>query len=189
MKTNSIYIRVILILSIVIPILVALLIFTPFKMGLSGEWVSFLPTLNAILNTTTAICLIVAVIAVKQGNVKTHSFFMLSGLILGALFLVSYVLYHANAVTVKYGDITHDGNLSAEELLQVGNWRLFYLSILLSHIGFSIVVVPLVLFSFYYALTEQVERHKKLVKFTFPIWLYVSVTGVIVYFMISPYYI
>lgn len=189
MKTNRLYKKIIIALSIAIPLLVALLIFTPFKLGMSGDWISSLPMLNAFLNSTTALCLIIAVIAVKNQNIKLHSTFMLFGLILGACFLLSYVLYHSNAVTVKYGDINHDGIIDPEELLAVGNWRLIYLVVLLSHIGFSIIVVPLVLFAFYYALTDKINQHKKLVKFTFPIWLYVSVTGVIVYFMISPYYI
>ncbi|MFY0600481.1 MAG: DUF420 domain-containing protein [Cyclobacteriaceae bacterium] len=186
---NKLYIRIIIVLSIVIPVAVAFLLFTPFDLGLSGEWIGSLPSLNAILNSSTAVCLVLAVIAVKKGNVKVHSGFMLTGLVLGCLFLISYVLYHSNTDAVKFGDLNHDSLVDAEELIKVGAMRTIYLFILLSHIGFSIVVVPFVLLAFYFALSDNIEKHKRIVKFTFPIWLYVSVTGVIVYLMISPYYI
>lgn len=114
---------------------------------------------------------------------------MLTGLLLGSLFLILYVLYHSNSVSVIYGDVNHDGVLDAQERLNVGAFRSVYIFTLLSHIALSIIVVPFVLMSFYFALTEQFDKHKKIVKYTFPIWLYVSVTGVIVYLMISPYYL
>ena len=99
------------------------------------------------------------------------------------------MIYHSSVDSVKFGDLDHDGMLSAEESLQVGNTRLIYLLVLASHILLSIVEVPLVLFAFYYSLNNQIDRHKKIVRFTFPIWLYVSITGVIVYLMVKPYYI
>ena len=119
---------------------------------------------------------------------KLHRSFMFASLILGVFFLISYVLYHSSVESVKFGDINHDGMVSDAELLKVGTSRVIYLVILASHILLSILVVPFVLFAFYYALSDQIERHKKMVKYTYPVWLYVSITGVVVYFMIKPYY-
>ena len=173
--------------SIVVPLVVAVLIFTPQKLSL-GEWVQLLPTLNAVLNSSTAMLLLLALIMVKRGNITLHRTFMTTGLILGALFLVSYVIYHASSPSVKFGDLNGDGLLSAEELAAVGSQRGIYVFVLLSHILLSIVVLPLVLFAFYFAWSNKIDRHKKLVKWTFPIWFYVSITGVVVYLMINPYY-
>lgn len=147
-----------------------------------------LPSLNAVLNSTTAVLLIAAFFAIKAKKIVLHRSLMLTSLALGALFLVSYILYHSSTATTIFGDIDHNGTLDPSELEQLGNSRLVYLIILLSHIALSFVVVPFVLMAFYFALSDQIDRHKKIVKFTFPIWLYVSITGVIVYLMISPYY-
>lgn len=126
--------------------------------------------------------------SVKNGNIKLHRTFMFASFFLGVLFLLSYVLYHSSVESVKFGDINFDGELSEEEIAKAGTSRTIYLVILASHILLSILVVPFVLFAFYYALTNQIERHKKIVKFTYPVWLYVSITGVVVYFLIKPYY-
>ncbi len=184
---NKKYLAVIYAISILIPIVVALLILFPTNLGM-GEWVKLLPSIHAIINSLTIITLIIALIAIKKGNIVAHRSFMFISLFLGVLFLISYILYHSNIDSVKFGDFNHDGKLSENELVNIGNSRVVYLIILASHILFSILVVPFVLFSFYFALTNQIERHKKIVKFTFPVWLYVSITGVIVYFMIKPYY-
>lgn len=189
MKTNKLYYRIILVVSIAIPLVVALLLFTSFDLGLDAVWIKYLPTVNAFLNSATAICLVLALISIKKSNIRWHSGFMMTGLILGSLFLISYVLYHSNSQSVVYGDANHDGILDPNETLAVGAVRSMYVFILLSHIALSIIVVPFVLLSFYFAVTDQIVRHRKIVKFTFPIWLYVSVTGVIVYLMISPYYL
>lgn len=185
---NPTSLKVIYVVSIVIPAVVAILLFTPLNLGISGEWVKFLPTLNAVVNSLTSVVLIGAFIAVKNKNVTLHKSLMLTALFLGVVFLLSYVLYHSSSTTVKFGDANHDGVLSAEELAEVGMMRGIYVFILLSHIVLSIGVVPLVLLAFQRALTGQIDKHRKLVKFTFPVWLYVSITGVIVYLMISPYY-
>ncbi|MEP0367582.1 MAG: DUF420 domain-containing protein [Cyclobacteriaceae bacterium] len=189
MKSNKLYLRIIIGISIAIPVVVALLLYTPFNLGLDAEWIGFLPTLNAILNSSTAVCLILALVAIKAQKVDFHKLLMTLGLLFGSVFLISYVLYHSNSSSVIFGDIDHDGVLSSAELSQVGTMRTVYVFTLLSHIALSIVVVPFVLLAFYFALTDQIARHKKLVKFTFPIWLYVSITGVLVYLMVSPYYL
>lgn len=107
---------------------------------------------------------------------------------LSSLFLVSYILFHYLNPETKFGDLNGDGILSPEETAAVGSIRTVYLVILTSHIILAAAVLPLILLSFYRGLQMQVAKHKKLVRWTFPIWLYVTVTGVIVYFMIAPYY-
>ncbi|WP_420319223.1 DUF420 domain-containing protein [Ekhidna sp.] len=182
------YLRIIYLISILIPLVVAFLIFFPTKLSMSGDWVKMLPGLHAMVNSLTVVTLIAALVAIKKGNVRVHRSFMFASLFLGVLFLLSYVTYHSSVESVKYGDLNHDGNVDESELAVAGTSRVVYLVILASHILLSILVVPFVLFAFYYALSNQIERHKKMVKFTYPVWLYVSITGVIVYFMIKPYY-
>ncbi len=161
-------------LSIVIPLAVAVLLGLPTKLDL-GDWVYNLPHVIGVINTLTAICLILAIVFVKRKNIVLHKKFNSAAFILGAIFLLCYVTYHASAPSTSYGG----GDTS----------KYIYYFFLISHILLSIGVVPLVLLAFYYALNDMIDKHKQIVKFTFPIWLYVSVTGVIVYLMISPYYI
>jgi putative membrane protein len=150
---------------------ISVLFYLPLKGTMN---VSLLPRLNAILNSSTAVALVLGFIFVKNGNIKMHRFAMFLAFTLSTMFLVSYVLYHANAQhTVFPTD---------------NSFKYVYYLVLLTHILLSIVVVPLVLSSIYFGITNQIEKHKKVVKYTFPIWLYVSITGVIVYIMISPYY-
>ncbi|MFY0606873.1 MAG: DUF420 domain-containing protein [Cyclobacteriaceae bacterium] len=184
------FLRVIIGLSLLIPIAVAILIFTPYKTSFGElDWIRALPGFHALVNSVTAILLIGAVIAIKKGMITLHKRLMLLCFFMGALFLASYILYHSSVDTTIYGDLDHNGELSLQELEALGVWRSVYLFTLFSHILLSIVVVPFVLLAFYYALTNKIEKHKKIVKGTFPIWLYVSVTGVLVYLMISPYYL
>jgi putative membrane protein len=103
-------------------------------------------------------------------------------------FLVMYIAYHMTAVSAVYGDINADGLLDETEKTNAGSIRYVYLFILLTHILLSIIIIPMVLITYVRALAQQFDRHKKLAKITFPIWLYVAVTGVLVYLMISPYY-
>ncbi|MEO9872993.1 DUF420 domain-containing protein [Ekhidna sp.] len=185
---NKTYLRIIYLISILIPLVVAFLIFFPSKLGIAGDWVKILPAVHATINSLTVFTLGAALVSVKKGNVGMHRSFMLASLFLGILFLISYILYHSSVDSVKFGDLNYDGELNESELLEVGTNRVVYLVILASHILLSILVVPFVLFAFYFALTGQIARHKKMVKFTYPVWMYVSITGVIVYFMIKPYY-
>ena len=184
MKLNK---SLIIILSIVIPALVGVLFLTSFKLPL-GSFVKYIPAFNAIINSLTAISLILAVIVIKKGNERVHKLLVLFSFVLGALFLLSYVVYHSSVITTIYGDIDKDGVLSIIEREELGSMRLVYLFILFSHILLSIIVIPFVLFAVYYGLENNRLKHRKVVKYTFPIWLYVSVTGVIIYLMISPYY-
>lgn len=147
-----------------------------------------LPALNAFLNGTCSLLLILSLIAIKRKNIALHKKLNLTAFVLSALFLVSYVTAHYFIPDTRYGDIDHNGMMSPEESAAVAGIKPVYLLILLSHIFLAIVVLPMVLLSFYYGLTDQREKHRKLTRFSYPIWLYVTITGVVVYLMISPYY-
>ena len=152
------------------------------------SFIVYLPKLNAILNGTCSVLLLVSLYFIKQRNITMHKRINILTFCLSSLFLVSYILFHYLNPETKFGDLNGDGVLSPEESAAVGSIRTIYLVILTSHIILAAAVLPLILLSFYRGLQMQVEKHKKLVRWTFPIWLYVTVTGVIVYFMIAPYY-
>lgn len=147
-----------------------------------------LPALNAILNGTCSVLLLFSLWAIKKRNIGLHKRINLTAFVLSALFLISYVTAHYFIPDTKFGDIDHDGLMSPEESDAVSGIKPAYLVILLSHIFLAIVVLPMVLLSFYYGLTDQREKHKKLTRFSYPVWLYVTITGVVVYLLISPYY-
>lgn len=184
-KYNGLIIAV----SIVIPVIVALLFSFKLKdFGFDVKPLSFLPPIYATINGITAVLLVVAVKAIQNGNRTLHERLMKLAIACSLAFLVMYVAYHLTSESTKFGDSNHDGILDATELSTIGGLRLLYFFILISHIFLSVVIIPLVLFTYVRALSEQFDRHKKLAKITFPIWLYVALTGVIVYVMISPYY-
>ena len=167
--------RLFIIISLLIPMIVVVLIYLP--KGETSEvnsWIFALPFYNAIINTMTAILLITGFYFIKKGNVTNHKWSMIGAFMLGCVFLLFYVLYHSNAPSTKFG---------GEGLI-----RYVYFSLLISHILLAFIVVPLVLSAVYFAVSQKIEKHKKIVKYTLPVWLYVSISGVIVYLMISPYY-
>ncbi len=133
-----------------------------------------LPKLHALLNGTCAILLLASLSAIKKGKVQLHKKLNLTAFVLSAVFLISYVTYHYLAAETRYPE---DNPL-----------RYLYLFILISHIVLAALVLPLILMSFYYGLQQNHAKHKKLVRWSFPIWLYVTITGVVVYLMISPFY-
>ncbi|MFI1771855.1 DUF420 domain-containing protein [Thalassobellus citreus] len=163
------YNKLIIILSIVIPAAVAIL----FGVKIDLELPVFLPPIYATINGITSLVLVLAVFQIKKGNRKLHEKLMKFAIILSVLFLVMYVLYHMTSNSTSYG----------------GDYKILYYFILISHIVLSITVIPFVLITYVRAITNNIEKHKKIAKITFPLWLYVAVTGVIVYIMISPYYI
>lgn len=179
---------IITIVSIVVPALVAVLLFTPFKIEAGYEWIKSLPKVNAMLNGTTALLLILGGWFAKKKNIQLHKLMMGLSLLLGTVFLLSYVTYHGSVESVRFGDVNGDHVVDAAEKAAVGGLRTVYLIVLLSHIALSVVVVPFVLRAFYFALAGDFVKHVKVVKWTWPIWLYVSVTGVLVYVLASPYY-
>jgi putative membrane protein len=152
------------------------------------SFVPYLPKLNAILNGTCSVLLLISLYFIKRKNIAMHKRINILTFCLSSLFLVSYILFHYLNPETKFGDLNRDGVLAPDELAAVGSVRTIYLIILTSHIILAAGVLPLILLSFYRGLQMQVEKHKKLVRWAFPIWLYVTVTGVIVYFMIAPYY-
>lgn len=173
LSKDNVYNKWIIALSIIIPVAVAVL-FT-IKIEIPGvERLGFLPPIYASINAVTAIILIVAVVQIKKGNRRAHENLMKTAIALSALFLLMYVVYHMTSTSTPFGG--------------EGTIRTVYFIILISHILLSIAVIPLVLISFVRALSQRFDKHRKIAKITFPIWLYVTITGVIVYIMISPYY-
>ena len=165
----------IIIVSILIPVAVALLFSLRLKdFGINVAPLSFLPPIYATINGITAILLLLAVNAIKKGKRLLHERLMTAAIACSVVFLVMYVAYHMTAEATKFGG--------------EGPIRYLYFFLLISHIILSISIIPLVLFTYVRALSEQFDKHKKLAKITFPLWLYVAVTGVIVYLMIAPYY-
>ena len=183
---DSFTIVIIVVLSIIVPGLIAALFFIPEKLEL-GTFVYELPHLNAVINSLTSLLLICAFISIKIGMVGWHRAFMTSAVAMGALFLISYVTYHSSVSSVVFGDLDSNGELDAYED-KLAETRGTYLILLLSHILLSLVALPLVLMSFYHAIKSNFDKHKRLVKFAYPIWLYVSISGVLVYWMMRPYY-
>nr|WP_121269598.1 DUF420 domain-containing protein [Pedobacter schmidteae] len=166
------YNKWIVLLSIVIPLAVAVLFYVKIP---NATPLPFLPPIYATINGITAVLLVVAVIAVKNGKIKLHEYLMKCSIGCSVLFLLMYIAYHMTTPSTSFGG--------------VGSIRYVYFFILLTHILLSIAIIPLVLITYVRALAKRFDRHKKIAKITFPLWLYVAVTGVIVYLMISPYYV
>lgn len=164
------YKKLIIALSVIIPLAVAAL----FSVKIPGYDFSFLPPIYATINGFTAVLLIFALVAIKQGKIELHKKIMTTCLVFSATFLVLYVIYHITSDSTKYGG--------------EGALKIIYLFILITHILLSIAIIPLVLFTYVRALAAKFDKHKKLARITWPIWFYVAITGVIVYLMISPYY-
>jgi len=144
--------------------------------------------LSAGVNSVVSVLLIVGLVFVKQRKYQLHKNTMMFTMALSVLFLVFYIAHHLFTGETKYGDINHDGLLSDDEISLAGTMRYVYYVIISTHVTLAGIVMPFVLYSAYRGLTGEFSLHKKLVRYTFPIWLYVAVTGVIVYLMISPYY-
>lgn len=164
------YNKWIVVLSIVIPLVVAAL----FSVKLDVELPVFLPPIYATINAVTALVLVFGFVSILNGKRKLHELFMKFAIVLSVLFLVMYVAYHMTSDSTKYGG--------------EGVMRYLYFIILISHILMSILVIPFVLITYVRAITNDFERHKKIARITFPIWLFVAISGVVVYIMISPYY-
>lgn len=144
--------------------------------------------INAIINGLVAILLMTGLMFVKQKKYVAHKKTMMIAMVLSILFLVSYIAHHLLSGDTVYGDSSHDGILDATEKAAVSGSRMVYLIILLTHIFLAAIILPFILFTAYRGMTAEFPRHKKLARITWPIWFYVSVTGPIIYMMISPYY-
>ena len=164
------YNKLIVALSIIIPLAVAAL----FGIKVNIDLPIFLPPVYAGINATTALVLIMAVWAIKSNRRTLHELLMKSAILLSVIFLILYMAYH-----ITSDSTTYEGT---------GNMKYFYYFILISHILLSIIVIPFVLITYFRAITKDFERHKRIARFTFPLWLYVAISGVVVYMMIAPYY-
>lgn len=164
-----------LILTVSFVVFAAVVILSRVKLEVDfGFDIHIFAKINAIINTMVSVGLVAALIAVKNKNFELHKNIMLYTILLSVLFLVSYIAHHLLAGDTKFGG--------------EGSIRYVYFTILISHIFLAAIILPFILFTAYRALTGEYNQHKKLAKYTFPLWLYVSITGVIVYLMISPYY-
>ncbi len=170
------YKKGITILSIIIPLAVAALFGINLKkMGFTVEPLSFLPPIYATINGITAVLLIASVFAIKNGKIVLHERLNILAIICSVLFLVMYIAYHITSDSTKF--------------MGQGMIRYIYYFILISHIILSVIIIPFVLITLMRAKLGKFSAHKKIAKITFPLWLYVAVTGVIIYIMISPYYV
>jgi|ERR1035437_345199 putative membrane protein len=143
---------------------------------------------NAFINFSVTILLLAGLWAIKRKKYLLHKRIMVAAIILSILFLVSYICHHLFAGETKFGDIDHNGIVSLDEKTMAGSLRIVYYFILGTHIPLAGIILPFILFTAYRSLTGEYERHKKLARITWPVWLYVAITGVAVYLMISPYY-
>lgn len=175
-KQDSIFIPIIISLSIIIPIVVALLMLFPDVFHIESENYDFssLPFLHAILNGSTAVLLLTGFILIKNKKTNAHKLSMMSAFVLSSVFLISYVTSKLTNDPVPFGG--------------EGFIRITYFFVLITHIILSVAVLPLALFSIYRGITGEFDKHKKIVKWTFPIWMYVAITGVMVYIFMTPYY-
>lgn len=177
--------KLIIALSIIIPIVVAVL----FKVKIADTDLSFLPSIYAGINAVTAVLLVVALVAIKQKKIKAHETVIKICMVLSVLFLVCYVAYHMTSDPTLYGDVNGNGELDLYEKMTLSTASKFtYYFILITHIILSVAVIPMVLFSYLYAWEGKFDKHRKWTKITWPLWFYVAASGVVVYLMISPYY-
>jgi putative membrane protein len=175
-KDEKKYNKWIIALSVIIPLAVAALFGVNLPdLGVDVKPLTFLPPIYASVNGLTAIILICAVISIKKGYKTTHEKLMKFAIALSVSFLLMYIAYHMTSDSTKFGG---EGAIVT-----------IYYFILITHIVLSVAVIPFVLITYVRAITNNIERHKKIAKITFPLWLYVAITGVIVYVMISPYYV
>lgn len=170
------YKKWIILLSVAIPVVVVLLFSINLKkMGFNVEPLTFLPPIYATINGITAVLLILALLAIKNGKKKLHENLMKSAIGCSVAFLAMYVAYHMTTDSTKFGG--------------EGAVKYMYYFILVTHVFLSVIVIPLVLITYVRALSKLFDQHKKIARITFPIWLYVAITGVVVYLMIAPYYV
>ena len=174
-QTDKKYNKWIVVLSIVIPLVVVLLFGVNLRdLGFDIKPLTFLPPIYATINGFTAVILMIAFWAIKNKRIVLHENLMTTAIGCSAAFLVMYVAYHMTSDSTKFGG--------------EGFIKYIYYFVLITHILLSVVIIPFVLITYVRAITNNFERHKKIAKITFPMWLYVAITGVIVYIMISPYY-
>jgi putative membrane protein len=175
--------------SVSIIVFLAVIVLSKYKLEVNLPFnVHLFATINAVINSLVSILLVAGLISIKSKNYLLHKKVMLTAITLSILFLVSYICHHLLAGETKYGDIDHDGIVSLNEKMAVGSTRIFYYVLLGLHIPLAAIILPFILFSAYRSLTGEYEKHKKLVRVTWPVWFFVAVSGVVVYWMINPFY-
>lgn len=170
-------------------VFIAVVALGKFKLSINSDFdVHIFAKINAVINSCVAVLLVTSLVAVRNGKYLLHRQLMLLAMFLSVLFLVSYIAHHLLAGEAIFGDSNHDGLLSLQEKMEVGKVRVVYLLLLGTHIVLAAIILPFILLTAYRALTSEWPGHKKLARYTWPLWLYVAVTGPIVYYLISPYY-
>lgn len=170
--SDSFYKKLIIVVSVLVPVLVTALVFV--KIPVEGINLLFFPKFHATLNSITSVLLITGFLFIKRKNITVHKTCMLAAIVVSVVFLGSYVFYHSISEPTKYGG--------------EGFMRPLYFFILITHIILAAGILPAVLLTVYRGLTNQIPAHRKIARWTFPVWLYVAVTGVVVYLMMAPYY-
>lgn len=179
----------VLILTFSVIVFAAVVVLNRIKLNIDLPFdVHVFAQVNAVINSIVSVLLIAALLAVKQNRYSLHKKLMISAMLLSILFLVSYICHHLLAGDTLFGDLDHDGVLSEIEKSHAGNARNLYRLVLFTHIPLAGLILPFILFTAYRAMVGEWDRHKKLARITWPVWLYVAITGVLVYWMISPYY-
>ena len=178
-----------LIFTVSIVVFTAIVILSKFKLNADlGFNAHVFATANAVINSLVCLLLMAGLITVKQKKYALHKKIMLAAIVLSVLFLASYICHHLFAGETKFGDSNHDGILSDGEKSAAGSLRIIYYFLLSTHIPLAAIILPFILFTAYRALIGEYDKHKKLVRITWPVWFYVAITGVIIYLWISPYY-
>jgi putative membrane protein len=175
------------IVSIAVLALVGLMRRPEFKIQTEIDF-SFLPPFHSTLNALAAIALIAALYFIKNKNMIAHRNSIYAALVLSAMFLLSYVVYHFTSDAVIYGDANFDGVVDEAEKAVVGSTRTIYLILLITHVTLAGVILPFILLTFNRAFTNQFDRHKKIARYVYPLWLYVAITGPVCYLMLRPFY-
>lgn len=174
-----------ILVSIAVLILVALMRKVKLDLGID---LRFLPPVHALLNSLSAIALLFSLNAIKKGKIEQHRTANFIALGLSTLFLLCYVAYHFTTPETIFGDVNHDKLLDESEKNALGSTRTFYLILLLTHIASAAIIFPFILFTFIRAITNQIEKHRKMARWVYWVWLYVAITGPLCYFMLKPYY-
>ena len=177
----------IIVFSVIVFAAVVLLSKVKLELNLGFD-VHLFAMVNALINSGVTVLLVLALLAVKKKNYEAHRNLMLTAIVLSILFLVSYIAHHLLAGDTRFGDLNHDGIVNEAEKAAAGSKRIIYYIILGTHIPLAGIILPFILFTAYRALTGEYAAHIKLAQITWPVWLYVAITGVVVYLMISPYY-
>ena len=186
-RRRKAFIYIVLIPGIVLPALVMGIAWVDGK-GTLGAWTGYLPHINAYVNTLTACCLLLAYFSIRRKSLLWHRRWMVISIGLGIVFFVHYILYHISNPATIYGDANGNGVLEEMERWEAGYGRSIYIALLISHIVSANFVVFLVLWALFHTYTRRFKRHKRVARYAILLWLYVSISGVCVYFMIRSYY-